>query len=427
MISRKALFLFLIPAAAWATDPRCTLVLKSSTYTELEGPRGALERPKFFGAIRTEMLRRSQALSKQIAGRSATPIKYDLVIVGSGPEAIALAQGYKQTNPSGEILMLQGAAELPKDDSRLAALYESGAQTLLGSGISVLGYSPQPKPGYGILLSQGSFVNADQVVYTSGEAAPAQEWIPVFTERGKTEALANRSLNADGTAGNLYTLGADVQKAELLGNQLGAPLKTRVFNLSKESAQAMIETLLQGVKPSKNPQIILMAGIPGSGKTTVAKKYIAEHFAPGEEPYIVDPDLLRPVLPGYVELLRQNPQLASLVSHRAASVQLQLPLAEALYERRANVLVDGSLRDYRFTRNRFTWLRKQYPEYKIHLIRVRLTPETALSRIKRRTEQTGRRVPVEMIEDLKQWDEQIELSMKVLRPMVDSYEEVSTE
>ena len=412
---KLALVLLILTNAAWAIDP-CGLALRTQ-HTDLKSPR-------LPAAISSQLLQRSQTLSAQLAAQTQ-PQAYDLVIVGSGADAAALKQSFLQSKPGARILTLEKSEAPPSDPALLAQHHQDATDLLLNSTISTLQASGTTRPRYTLALSGGGSVITPQLVYATSESAPAHsEWIPVFPEHGPTALLAQRALRADGTVEDIYVALSDTELAARLGSQLAQPLSTRVFNLAPQAAQIMVDAMLKDLKPSTRPEVILMAGIPGSGKTTVVKKYIAQHFSADEQPLIVDPDGLRPILPGYVELARQNPRLASLVSHRAAAIQFQMPLIRTIYTRRASIVVDGSLRDFKNTVQGIGILRKQYPEYKVTLIRVKLPVEVAYDRIQKRFEKTGRRVPLDGLEDLRQWDAQIDLSMKVLKPLVDSYIEV---
>ena len=65
-----------------------------------------------------------------------------------------------------------------------------------------------------------------------------------------------------------------------------------------------------------------------------------------------------------------------------------------------NVVVDGSLRNWGWYRTVFEGLRREQPEYKIAILSVECERETMHTRAARRGEQTGRVVPVELLDEV---------------------------
>lgn len=274
-------------------------------------------------------------------------------------------------------------------------------------------------------------------------------WEPVFPEQGAPTVIGRQAWNTQGQPEEIYIAGIAggleqvsaselahsqsqnpsaleilLPRVERLAQQLAAPLERRVFDLSTDQVQRMVEGVVAHYLPSKMPQILLLAGIPGSGKSTLMENWIQNHLAGEPEPLIIDPDRLRFLLPGYQELLRANSAYAAIASHRAATLQFQIPLVRASFERSLNFVVDGTLRDYRVTARVLSHLKQAHPQYRVTLLRVRTPYPVALARLRNRFAQTGRRVPVETEEDLRLWDSQIDLSMQVLRPLVDDYQEM---
>jgi gluconate kinase len=84
-------------------------------------------------------------------------------------------------------------------------------------------------------------------------------------------------------------------------------------------------------------------------------------------------------------------------THAEAALMTEITLAEAL-RRKKHVLVDSSLRDWRWFKKYFAWVRREYPTRRIAIIHVEAEQELVLQRAERRAKTTGRMVPAAMLQ-----------------------------
>ncbi|KAL7540761.1 hypothetical protein ACHAWF_006777 [Thalassiosira exigua] len=132
---------------------------------------------------------------------------------------------------------------------------------------------------------------------------------------------------------------------------------------------------------------------------------------------IVDPDEIRSHFPEYHLYASQSPQRAGELTHREAGYVTEIVAAAAL-ERGYNVLVDGSLKDHEWYAEYFASLREKYPRLKIAILHVTAPREAVFARAKNRAKDTGRVVPVEVLEESFR---QVPISVKKLSPLADFF------
>ena len=132
---------------------------------------------------------------------------------------------------------------------------------------------------------------------------------------------------------------------------------------------------------------------------------------------VVDPDEIRSHFPEYHLYASRCPNRAGELTHREAGYVTEIVAAAAL-ERGYNVLVDGSLRDREWYAEYFASLREKYPNLKIAILHVTAPREAIFARAAHRAKDTGRVVPVEILEESLR---QVPVSVRELAPLADFF------
>lgn len=179
----------------------------------------------------------------------------------------------------------------------------------------------------------------------------------------------------------------------------------------------------QSVSEQEIPEIFFLAGIPGSGKSTWVEN--ARHAGRFNEAntILVDPDLIREVLPGYLDQMKKNPKQAAQWVHSIAT-QLQIPIVQRALRTRMNLVIDGTFRDRPFFEKLFQQIRSEFPDYAIRIIHLVVDPAHAAKQVHNRFLLTGRYVPPQ---DLGAMSNLIDENVRVLGSLANSVEEVRLE
>ena len=174
--------------------------------------------------------------------------------------------------------------------------------------------------------------------------------------------------------------------------------------------------------PAAEPWAVFTAGCMGAGKTHVMGVLGAEQLFPLGAFVRIDLDAIRAQLPETRELMVANPQTAGLLTQQEAGTIAEIATEEAL-RRGRHVWVDSSLKDDRWWGREFRRIRAAHPSYKLAIVHVtpatrrtttavRITTstkngsqvtasyETVVEREARRGEQTGRRIPPELLKSV---------------------------
>lgn len=114
-------------------------------------------------------------------------------------------------------------------------------------------------------------------------------------------------------------------------------------SLRELAREHVAEALAPFVEPSDRPTAIVLAGQPGSGKTTITPE-IENRLATIGGHVLVSADDARMLLPNYAGLAISDPVNASRITQEDAGRLAQLITDEAV-SRRFNVVIDGTLRD----------------------------------------------------------------------------------
>ncbi len=165
----------------------------------------------------------------------------------------------------------------------------------------------------------------------------------------------------------------------------------------KEARKEVIaETMLRGVPqvaPRKTPKAIVMLGLPGSGKSSVIAR-----VAPDLENYVVaDPDAAKEGLPEYQAGRKANNRGIAGKVHEESKEITQHAIDQAASTRR-NLIYDttGTGVDTRM----IPGLRRA--GYEVKVVYVHVPFATAQARVKKRADETGRDVPNEVLNTVRQ-------------------------
>jgi len=163
------------------------------------------------------------------------------------------------------------------------------------------------------------------------------------------------------------------------------------------------------------PWVIFTAGAMGAGKGFVIRWMDKQKYLPLENFIVVDPDAIRQVLPEWDLYVSANPETAGDMTQKEAGCIAEILGYRALRDR-YNVIFDGSLRDTKWYTTYFQRLRDNFPGIRIMILHVVAEKEEVLAHAHARALQTGRAVPVELIErSMKQVPE----SVQALSPYCD--------
>mmetsp|Transcript_39037 Transcript_39037/g.54243 ORF Transcript_39037/g.54243 Transcript_39037/m.54243 type:complete len:567 (-) Transcript_39037:137-1837(-) len=186
--------------------------------------------------------------------------------------------------------------------------------------------------------------------------------------------------------------------------------------LSRQRVQdAIIRDVLKSGVSTEEPWLVFTAGAMGAGKSWCIKRLSEKGYFNDSCFVIVDPDDMRRRLPEYQGYIKHDRSTAGDQTHQEASLMTEIALYEALRKQK-HVLVDTSLRDWKWFQKYFATVREQYPARKIAIIHVEASREQVYKHAEKRAKKTGREVPKEKL-DLA--IEQVPLSVAKLAPLTD--------
>ena len=108
-------------------------------------------------------------------------------------------------------------------------------------------------------------------------------------------------------------------------------------------------------------------------------KQVSSKGFPLESYIVIDPDETRSHFPEYHMYARRNPKRAGELTHREAGYVTEIATVAAL-KLGYNVLVDGSLWDYKWYEEYFRSLRKEYKLLRIAIIHITAPREAVFAR-----------------------------------------------
>jgi predicted kinase len=154
----------------------------------------------------------------------------------------------------------------------------------------------------------------------------------------------------------------------------------------------------QSCKNSSQPWIVFTAGCMGAGKSWTIRHLSQRGDFPLEAFIVIDPDEIRHRLPEYTKYVRILPDQAGELTRKEAGLLSEISTQVAL-QRGHNVLVDGSLRDWKWYQEYFARLRREYSSLRIAILHITAPSELVFARASNRARQTGRVIPHTTLEE----------------------------
>lgn len=357
-----------------------------------------------------------------------------VAVFGSGIAAMNLVEFLHEKTSTPIVWYIQSAAKLGIKLQASEKRYETLYRTLLNSSdtrIELKTESPRRirrgRRGYeidGVRVGHIFLATGDESIgvrdVTSMEGAKLS---PVFSGDGTSIAaklnLPDRppqSVYVLGSAAGTATMERSFAAAKDLANLLSTSESSLKTPISPAQEQAIVKEFVKRGEISQTPEVIFIAGLPGSFKSTIARRLENGHV-------VVDPDQIREMIPQYQVSFETDHQTAAKIWH-AAAVQMQFPIVTRALTESRNMIIDGTMHDTTFFVNLVKRIRSQHPQYRLKLIFASVFPETARQRVEERATRTGRIVP---LRDFAALDADIRRTVMVLRPFVDEFTTITTE
>jgi len=152
----------------------------------------------------------------------------------------------------------------------------------------------------------------------------------------------------------------------------------------------MIRTnvLLDG-SSTEEPWLVCTCGPMGAGKGWVLGWMSANDYLHLEHVSKIDPDSFKAKMPEWPIYKRHSLDLAGKLTHVESGYMAEIASKLAM-NNSMNVWVDGSLRNYKWYAQWFSYVRQKWPQYRIAILAVTAPDETIQKRLRHREETTGR-------------------------------------
>mmetsp|Transcript_34312 Transcript_34312/g.80249 ORF Transcript_34312/g.80249 Transcript_34312/m.80249 type:complete len:686 (-) Transcript_34312:71-2128(-) len=167
--------------------------------------------------------------------------------------------------------------------------------------------------------------------------------------------------------------------------------------------------------PQDRPWIVFTSGTMGAGKGYVMRWLSKQGVFPLENVVRIDPDYFKSVMPEWAGYIKHDSSHAGSMCHIESGFMQELAQEVALRGNQ-NVWIDGSLQDHSWFSKQFQSIRERFPRYRLAIIYVHCSDETALQRADKRAAETRRFVPHDLL--LASARHCLE-SVKKLSPLVD--------
>jgi len=148
----------------------------------------------------------------------------------------------------------------------------------------------------------------------------------------------------------------------------------------------------QNSKSELLPWVVFTAGAMGAGKGYVVRWMDQNGYLPMEEFVVVDPDIIRQMLPEWDAYVNYDSESAGDKTQKEAGHIAEILGYKAL-RNRYRVIFDGSLRDAKWYMSFFERIRDHFPGIRIMILHILSEKDEVLRRAEKRGEETGRVVP----------------------------------
>ncbi len=309
----------------------------------------------------------------------------------------------------------------------------AGLKISAGSGLSSssssssdtpLRNSPPPIPSHSSSSSSSSTSSFDQptdVLYSS----------PLGTERIFTGPYASTRAGLDYSYHANYLPERQAIQDAIISRFLsgGARISTSSVSSSadvtseKEDAQVSSSSEAPITQRSEGPWLVYTAGAMGAGKSHTLRYLSRENLFPLDRFIVVDPDMIKSIMPDTPHYIRHNRAMAGTLTHKESGFIAEIIIIEAMRQNKC-LVVDGSLRDRNWYASWFGRVRSEFPQYRIAILMITASRERIYARAERRAAVTAREVTKSTIDDA---IEQVPISFAALAPLVDFSAVISNE
>lgn len=180
---------------------------------------------------------------------------------------------------------------------------------------------------------------------------------------------------------------------------------------------SLVNNVIEQASSHEHPWLVFTAGAMGAGKSHVMRWMVENGHFPLADIVYVDPDRFREALPEWLGYRVRDPATAGELTHRESGYLVEIA-TEASLRASKNVWVDGSLRDTQWYEQFFAFVRRAHPQYRIAIFEVKASWESVCRRVAQRAGQTGRVVPMHVLQDS---FEKVPASVARLRRLADLY------
>ncbi|MBK8204196.1 MAG: zeta toxin family protein [Bdellovibrionales bacterium] len=170
---------------------------------------------------------------------------------------------------------------------------------------------------------------------------------------------------------------------------------------------------------TQRPTIYVLMGTPGSGKSTIHQMLVNRGFIPNSLRTVIAADQFKPKFREYQELLISNSAKAAVYVHRESLLAADIASYLAI-QRGVSFTLDGSASHLQSQRELIRAARSSGKNYRLVLVRIRTSVDSALKREELRFQDSQRRVPAKDILD------KAESIKTVFAETADDFDEVIT-
>ncbi len=212
-------------------------------------------------------------------------------------------------------------------------------------------------------------------------------------------------------------------------SQVESDFDIRGFGIPTPDRQQILDEMIEDclseefdsakVGATQRPTIYVLMGTPGSGKSTIHQMLVARGFIPNSLRTVIAADQFKPKFREYQELLISNPAKAAVYVHRESLLAADIASYLAI-RRGVSFTLDGSASHLQSQRELIRAARSSGRNYRLVLVRIRTSVDSALKREELRFQDSKRRVPAKDILD------KAESIKTVFAETADDFDEVIT-
>lgn len=279
---------------------------------------------------------------------------------------------------------------------------------------------PHSSPSASLLSSSSSYAESTDVLYS----------LPIGSERVFTGPYASTRAGLDYSYHANYVPERQAVQDTIIGRFLsgGARISTSSLVPTSDGSSTQEDSQLSSAAAltahrSDGPWLVYTAGAMGAGKSHTLRYLSRENLFPLDRFIVVDPDMIKSIMPDTPNYIRHNRAMAGTLTHRESGFIAEIIIIEAMRQNKC-LVVDGSLRDRNWYASWFGRVRSDFPQYRIAILMITASRERIYARAERRAAVTAREVKKSTIDDA---IEQVPISFAALAPLVDFAAVISNE